>query len=117
MEKNITNKTNANGITELVFILDRSGSMSGLEKDNKSGGQSPMKHLNQTSLQKKALPWFQYLIYDIKHIKFQPHLLCQKTVGGSCKQVSKQQSKQTSIEEQYRTEIYKRSNKRIVEIR
>ena len=39
MEKSIknTNKTNANGITELVFILDRSGSMMGLEKDTIGG--------------------------------------------------------------------------------
>ncbi len=40
MEKNITNKTSANGITELVFILDRSGSMSGLEKDTIGGFNS-----------------------------------------------------------------------------
>ncbi len=40
MEKNITNKANANGITELVFILDRSGSMSGLEKDTIGGFNS-----------------------------------------------------------------------------
>lgn len=52
MEKNIknANEYKGNNTTELVFILDRSGSMSGLEKDNKSGGQSPMKHLKQTSL-------------------------------------------------------------------
>lgn len=39
MEKSIknTNKTNSNGITELVFILDRSGSMMGLEKDTIGG--------------------------------------------------------------------------------
>ncbi len=39
MEKNVktTNKTNSNGITELVFILDRSGSMMGLEKDTIGG--------------------------------------------------------------------------------
>ena len=36
MEKNIKN-TNQNGITELVFILDRSGSMAGLEKDTIGG--------------------------------------------------------------------------------
>ena len=40
MEKNITNKANANGITELIFILDRSGSMSGLEKDTIGGFNS-----------------------------------------------------------------------------
>ena len=34
-EKNI--KTNKNGITELVFIMDRSGSMSGLESDTIGG--------------------------------------------------------------------------------
>ncbi len=34
------NKTNKNGITELVFILDRSGSMSGLEKDTIGGFNS-----------------------------------------------------------------------------
>ncbi len=39
MEKNIK-KTNKNGITELVFILDRSGSMSGLEKDTIGGFNS-----------------------------------------------------------------------------
>lgn len=39
MEKNIRN-TNKNGITELVFILDRSGSMSGLEKDTIGGFNS-----------------------------------------------------------------------------
>ena len=39
MEKNIKN-TNKNGITELVFILDRSGSMSGLEKDTIGGFNS-----------------------------------------------------------------------------
>jgi len=40
MEKNITSKTNVNGITELIFILDRSGSMSGLEKDTIGGFNS-----------------------------------------------------------------------------
>lgn len=39
MEKNIKN-TNKNGITELVFILDRSGSMRGLEKDTVGGFNS-----------------------------------------------------------------------------
>lgn len=39
MDKNIKN-TNKNGITELVFILDRSGSMSGLEKDTIGGFNS-----------------------------------------------------------------------------
>ena len=39
MEKNIK-KTNNNGITELVFILDRSGSMAGLEKDTIGGFNS-----------------------------------------------------------------------------
>lgn len=39
MEKSIKN-TNKNGITELVFILDRSGSMSGLEKDTIGGFNS-----------------------------------------------------------------------------
>ena len=39
MEKNMR-KTNKNGITELVFILDRSGSMSGLEKDTIGGFNS-----------------------------------------------------------------------------
>ena len=34
------NNTNKNGITELVFILDRSGSMSGLEKDTIGGFNS-----------------------------------------------------------------------------
>ena len=34
------NKKNNNGITELVFILDRSGSMSGLEKDTIGGFNS-----------------------------------------------------------------------------
>lgn len=34
------NKVNKNGITELVFILDRSGSMSGLEKDTIGGFNS-----------------------------------------------------------------------------
>lgn len=34
------NKENNNGITELVFILDRSGSMSGLEKDTIGGFNS-----------------------------------------------------------------------------
>ena len=33
--KNITKQPN--NLTELVFILDRSGSMSGLEKDNLCG--------------------------------------------------------------------------------
>lgn len=42
MEKNIrnTNEIKGNGITELVFILDRSGSMSGLEKDTIGGFNS-----------------------------------------------------------------------------
>ena len=35
--KTTEKKTNQNGITELVFILDRSGSMSGLEKDTIGG--------------------------------------------------------------------------------
>ena len=39
MEKNVK-KTNNNGITELVFILDRSGSMAGLEKDTIGGFNS-----------------------------------------------------------------------------
>lgn len=39
MEKNNRN-ANKNGITELVFILDRSGSMSGLEKDTIGGFNS-----------------------------------------------------------------------------
>ena len=34
------NKVNKNGITELVFILDRSGSMSGLEADTIGGFNS-----------------------------------------------------------------------------
>lgn len=34
------NKANKNGITELVFILDRSGSMNGLEKDTIGGFNS-----------------------------------------------------------------------------
>ena len=42
MEKNInnTNVNKGNNITELVFILDRSGSMSGLEKDTIGGFNS-----------------------------------------------------------------------------
>ena len=32
--------TNKNNVTELVFILDRSGSMSGLEKDTIGGFNS-----------------------------------------------------------------------------
>ena len=42
MEKNInnTNEIKGNNITELVFILDRSGSMSGLEKDTIGGFNS-----------------------------------------------------------------------------
>ena len=35
-----TNEIKGNGITELVFILDRSGSMSGLEKDTIGGFNS-----------------------------------------------------------------------------
>ncbi len=42
MEKNIKN-TNKNGITELVFILERSGSMSGPEKDTIGGFNSMIK--------------------------------------------------------------------------
>ncbi len=38
--KTTEKKTNQNGITELVFILDRSGSMSGLEKDTIGGFNS-----------------------------------------------------------------------------
>lgn len=42
MERNIANegRVNKNGITELVFILDRSGSMRGLEKDTIGGFNS-----------------------------------------------------------------------------
>ena len=42
MEKNIknANENKGNGITELIFILDRSGSMSGLEKDTIGGFNS-----------------------------------------------------------------------------
>ena len=42
MKKNELNacKTNGNGLTELVFILDRSGSMSGLESDTVGGFNS-----------------------------------------------------------------------------
>ena len=55
MEKNIsnTNELKGNGITELVFILDRSGSMAGLESDTIGGfnamieKQKKVKHIGK----------------------------------------------------------------------
>ena len=41
-------------LTEVVFILDRSGSMSGLEEDT-SGGFNSMLKKQQTELESKAL--------------------------------------------------------------
>ena len=43
MKKTEENVRIKNGITELVFILDRSGSMSGLEKDTVGGFNSMLK--------------------------------------------------------------------------
>ena len=37
---NVKSKKNENDLTELVFILDRSGSMAGLEKDTIGGFNS-----------------------------------------------------------------------------
>ena len=49
MKKNINNtiEIKGNGITELVFILDRSGSMSGLEKDTIGGFNSMIEKQKQ----------------------------------------------------------------------
>ena len=63
MEKKAEKETKKNGITEVVFILDRSGSMSGLEADTIGGFNATLK--KQKALDGKVI--WSTVLFDDKH--------------------------------------------------
>ena len=76
MKKNIENKEN--GIMEVVFILDRSGSMSGLESDTIGGFNSTLKEQKQkkTVSDKRTVTRGNSLVDNIGNNKRHRQLKC-----------------------------------------
>ena len=53
-----------NNITEMVFILDRSGSMSGLESDTIGGFNSLIKKQKKQTPTAFHVPWVFFTVYS-----------------------------------------------------